>query len=817
MKTSVISILAAVLIVLVAFPANILAGPPGSPPHGNPHFSGSEIVVGFKPGVTPPGMAVAHSQAGGRAKHDIPALGAQVVSIPAGTVGQSIRRYEAHPLVAYAEPNYTAEAVGDPNDTYFPSQWGLHNVEAPAAWDITTGSSDVIIAILDTGVAPEHPDLGDKIVDNVNFTDSATSDDVHGHGTHVAGIAAAVTNNAMGVAGLGYDSSIMNVKVLGDTGSGSYSWIAAGITWAADNGAHVINMSLGGTSSSSLLEDAVNYAWDKGVVVVAAAGNSGTSSPIYPAYYANCIAVAATDREDNLASWSSFGDWVDVAAPGVLIFSTTNDGSYGRRSGTSMASPHVAGLAALLFTVVTDENGNGRVNDEVRARIASTCDDIGIEGIGAGRINAARAVGAYDSEPEPEPGVQMAVAADPTTVSTAGDVVTYTYTINNIGQVDLTRVAVYDDLLGSISLAATTLSPGGDTTGTGIYTVTQGDIDSGADIVNIATVTTDQGVTDSATAAVSVDVPEVAAVTISPSARSGRGWPGDGVSHSFVVRNTGDVPDTYSMSVASGWASSLSRQSLTLEPGSYGVVRVTHSVPLDVAPGDFDSGTVQALSPQTGASASASFTTTARVSAVEITPDHQSDIGPAGNTVQYTYTIANTGTEDETFDLALSAAWQASLSTSSLSLAAGASATVVVSHAIPAGAVDGDSDTGTLTAASERATADATFATTAEEQGQQVGPVIQGLEATNTSDTDGMRAVVEWAASHQDGNLATVELLLVCDGKIVDSATISVGGSYARGQRGFRERDREGDTYEITLIVTDTNGNTANRTVPVNP
>ncbi len=152
----------------------------------------------------------------------------------------------------------------------------------------------------------------------------------------MAGIAAASTNNGIGVAGLGRDSTIMNVKVLNDSGGGYYSWVAAGIIWAADNGAEIINMSMGGKSHSQVLEDAVNYAWSKGVVVVAAAGNSGTSSPFYPAYYTDCIAVAATDSMDNVASWSSFGDWVDVAAPGASIYSTLMTGGYGSKHGTSM-------------------------------------------------------------------------------------------------------------------------------------------------------------------------------------------------------------------------------------------------------------------------------------------------------------------------------------------------------------------------------------------------------------------------------------------------------------------------------------------------
>jgi thermitase len=217
-------------------------------------------------------------------------------------------------------------------------------------------------------------------------------DDVYGHGTHVAGIAAAMTNNGIGVAGLGYSSTIMNVKVLNDDGMGAYSWLASGIIWAVDNGAKIINMSLGGSSSSSTLEDAVNYAWNNGVVVVASAGNSASTAPSYPAYYNNCIAVAATDANDALASFSNYGKWVDVAAPGMTIDSTWNDGGYGCMSGTSMASPHVAGLAALVFATLSDANGNGKLNGEVRRRIESTCDNTGVGGIAGGRINAYLAV-----------------------------------------------------------------------------------------------------------------------------------------------------------------------------------------------------------------------------------------------------------------------------------------------------------------------------------------------------------------------------------------------------------------------------------------
>lgn len=318
--------------------------------------------------------------------------------VPKGQAKDKAKAYGLNAKVVYAEPDFVAQVVDSPDDPGFGNQWGMVKVEAAQAWEITTGSSNINIAILDTGVDLDHPDLADKLISNINFSNSGTTDDVYGHGTHVAGIAAAITDNGVGVAGLGYNSTIMNVKVLSDIGAGLYSWIASGIIWAADNGAEIINMSLGGPSESSTLEEAINYAWNKGVVVVAAAGNNGDTTPMYPAYYTNCIAVAATDANDARASFSNYGDWVDVAAPGASIYSTLKNGNYGYLSGTSMASPHVAGLAALVLTTVSDANGDGKLNNEVRSRIEATCDDIGINGIGYGRINAAQAVG---GEPVP--------------------------------------------------------------------------------------------------------------------------------------------------------------------------------------------------------------------------------------------------------------------------------------------------------------------------------------------------------------------------------------------------------------------------------
>ena len=275
-----------------------------------------------------------------------------------------------------------------PNDSYFDKQWALAKIQAPEAWQVISGSQDVLIAILDTGIDQSHEDLEGKVVAEVNFTDSPTADDIHGHGTHIAGIIAANSNNGIGIAGVAPDAQLMNVKVADDKGKCQPSVVTQGIIWAVNNGASVINISIEIREASPELEDAINYAWSQGVIIIAAAGNDGSQSPIYPAYYENSIAVAATRQNDTLAPLSNYGDWVNIAAPGFNIYSTLPDDGYGYKTGTSFAAPYVSGLAALLFSVVTDANNDGRLNDEVRAVIEAGGQELNIYGVGCGRINA---------------------------------------------------------------------------------------------------------------------------------------------------------------------------------------------------------------------------------------------------------------------------------------------------------------------------------------------------------------------------------------------------------------------------------------------
>jgi thermitase len=274
------------------------------------------------------------------------------------------------------------------DDSYLAERWGVSKIEAPQAWQITRGDQSIIVAVLDTGIDKDNQDLADRVVAEVNFTDSPTSDDLHGHGTHMAGTIAAIAP----------ECRLMNVKVADDMGKCEPSVVARGIIWAVDHGAKVINLSLSMIASPNL-EEAVNYAWSQGAIIIAAAGNKGTSEPSYPAYYDSCLAVAGTNENNSLALLSSYGDWVDVAAPGFNIYSELPQNQYGYKTGTSAAGAHVSGVAALVFSVAEDTNGNGAVNDEVRWAIENSCTLIAGDGVGQGLVNAFQAVTKTVSSP----------------------------------------------------------------------------------------------------------------------------------------------------------------------------------------------------------------------------------------------------------------------------------------------------------------------------------------------------------------------------------------------------------------------------------
>ena len=279
---------------------------------------------------------------------------------------------------SYAGLPQTAYSV---DDDYLEDRWGIGKIEAPRAWRITRGDGSIVVAVLDTGIDKDNQDFGDRVMAEVNFSDSPTSDDLYGHGTHMAGTIAAVAP----------ECQLMNVKVADDAGKCEPSVVAKGIVWAVDHGAEVINLSLA-MGVCANLEEAVNYAWNHGAMLVAAAGNKGTSNPSYPAYYENCLAVAGTNENNSLALLSSYGEWVDVAAPGFNVYSELPGGQYGYKTGTSSAAAHVSGVAALVFSIAEDTNGNGVVNDEVRWAIESSCTPVALDGVGQGLVNAYQAL-----------------------------------------------------------------------------------------------------------------------------------------------------------------------------------------------------------------------------------------------------------------------------------------------------------------------------------------------------------------------------------------------------------------------------------------
>jgi len=348
-------------------------------------------------------------------------------------VAELIKEYEKNPDIEYAEPDYELTTQLTPNDPFYyssgswgqsyPDLWGIRKINSAGAWDYNTGSSDVVVAVIDTGIDYTHPDIaanvwtnsdevpsngidddGNGYVDDYYGYDFYNTDpnpmDDHAHGTHCAGTVAAVGNNGLGVVGVGWNTKVMAVKFLSQFGSGYYSDAISSIYYAVNNGANVLSNSWGGGGRYTSMQTAINYAYNNGVVFIAAAGNSNSDAYYFtPAGLDHVVTVAATDHNDNKASFSSWGDVVEVAAPGVDVLSlkssqgscTTVASKYCRMSGTSMATPHTAGLAALILA-----NDINMSPDDVLMYLTDFADDLGTPGkdiyFGYGRINANNSV-----------------------------------------------------------------------------------------------------------------------------------------------------------------------------------------------------------------------------------------------------------------------------------------------------------------------------------------------------------------------------------------------------------------------------------------
>jgi subtilisin family serine protease len=416
----------AALIVSTAIVATLAAAPARAVDEYAPDI----VLVKFKTDANPVWAQRLVDRYGLKLQRVLPRIGVKRFKIPRGqnplALATFLSRYTS--VVAFAEPDYMRYMRYTPNDPRFSQQWDMTRMRVPEAWDVTKGAASVVVAILDTGMDMDHPDLSgslwrnadeiggnNKDDDNNGYVDDeygydfagnglfplpgaedSWPDDTVDHGTHVSGTVAAQQDNGIGITGIAPRCKLMIVKVLGGLlGTGYTSDITEGITYAVDNGAKVINMSLGGTSKSLAEYNALKYAWQHNVFIATAAGNAGDAgNPIeYPTGYPFAMGVGATDINDVIANFSTHNGFVEVSAPGVDILSTVPDNTYDQSgwSGTSMASPHVAGVAALLCAQYP-----GIANWEIRAMLQDAVVDRGTPGFdpyyGYGSLKAALAV-----------------------------------------------------------------------------------------------------------------------------------------------------------------------------------------------------------------------------------------------------------------------------------------------------------------------------------------------------------------------------------------------------------------------------------------
>lgn len=413
---------------------------------GNNGYVPGELLIRQNAGVSDDKVKEICASHGAYVVKEIHQIGVKLIRMPEHALETVMVALENNPNIEFAEPNFIIKGGVIPNDLKYPDQWHLPKISAPDGWDTNTGSTEVVIAIIDSGVDSNHPDLMDKLVPGKNFLcgyDLNNTDDVNGHGTAVAGTAAATTDNEIGVAGVNWESKIMPLVVLGSNNYGTISDTIEAIIYAADNGVEVINLSLGGPGSSIAEKEAIDYAWGKGVVIIACAMNYATETLQYPAAYENVVAVSATTSSDTRSSFSNFGNWIDIAAPGSGIYTTNRDGGYGYHDGTSFSSPIVAGLAALILSVEPD-----LTNSQVVDLIEQNADDLGDPGydiyFGHGRVNVYESlIAATGTIPDPDvtvPSVSIVSPGDGSDISSIT-----TVKVEATDNIEVIKVELYID------------------------------------------------------------------------------------------------------------------------------------------------------------------------------------------------------------------------------------------------------------------------------------------------------------------------------------------------------------------------------------
>ena len=366
-----------------------LAAQPGQQAPANEAFALGRILVMPRAGMSDVALARILSEQGGGKGRRVGKSDLHIVDIAVGTEKAMVERLARHPQIKFAEIDERVAADLVPNDPYLGSEWHITKIGATTAWDISQGAG-IKIAILDTGVDGTHPDLVARMVPGWNFYDNnSNTSDVNGHGTHVAGAAAASSNNGMGVASVAGQSLIMPVRIASPSAYAYWSTVAQGITWAADHGARVANLSYGGATKSSTVQSAAQYLKSKGGLLVVSAGNNGIDEGILPT--TSLIPVSATDNNDVKTSWSSYGSYVALSSPGAGIYTTSRGGGYTAASGTSLAAPITAGVIALMMAAKPS-----LTNAVVESLLFKTAVDLGAVGrdslYGYGRVAAGAAV-----------------------------------------------------------------------------------------------------------------------------------------------------------------------------------------------------------------------------------------------------------------------------------------------------------------------------------------------------------------------------------------------------------------------------------------
>jgi subtilisin len=713
---------------------------------------------------------------------------------------EALEALERRPDVRYVEADGQYEAIGET------MPWGVDRVDADLVHDAgetggddTDGEGGADVAIIDSGIDDDHPDLSANLGDGVAYADCDGSDcnydwsDDHGHGTHCAGIAGAVDNDR-GTIGVAPGVTLHAVKVLAEDGQGYYSDIAAGVQWVADKGYDVASLSLGGSSSSSTLRDACQYADDNGVLVVGAAGNEGPCSDcvLYPARYSSVVAVSATESDDDLADFSSTGPEVELAAPGQYIYSTV-PGGYERWSGTSMACPHVSGAGAQLMD-------NGHSSAEARAELRETAEDIGLGSNQGGS-------GLLDVE------AALSDSADSSLdVSTVGAL--------DVGETTATLEGSLDDLGGASSAdvafeyrrsgASTWSTTRSETrSSTGSFSRDVSDLASDTEYEYRARVDASDG--DAATGSIrtltTVTEPALAVSTVDSSGVGETTATLKGSLDALGGASSADVGFEYRQSGASSWSAtatetrsssgSFSREISALESGTDYEFRAV----ADASDGDTATGSTLTFTTNTDPSVAVSTVGSSNVGETAATLEGSLDAlgGASSADVGFEYRQSGASSWSATATATRSSSGSFSREISGLE-----SATDYEFRAV-ADASDGDSATGSTLSF-----------TTQESSGGDTAPVIDSYTVTEAgSPNPHAEITADWAVSDADGDLQRVDIVVSDGSGTVDSKSTSVGGSSAAGSTAFKIKHGGGTSYDVTCTVRDSNGNTDSETQSV--